>query len=70
MPTAAMLRANDNSFEHIVSGVLNMRHEVKAKRKAVLKIPSIMRAEFTREIEELNVLRGKMHEQVQGENAM
>jgi len=51
MPTAAMLRAHDNNFEHIVDGVLKMRHDVKAKRKQVLAIPSVMKAEFTREID-------------------
>lgn len=51
MPTAAMLRAHDVNFEHIVDGVLKNRHDIKAKRKQVLAIPSVMKAEFTREID-------------------
>ena len=33
MPTAAMLRAHENNFEDIVTHVLKMKGEIKAKRK-------------------------------------
>jgi len=68
MPPATVFRSHDNNFEFIVSAVLGIRHDIEAKRKMVLRVASVMRAEFTRESEELEKLRGRMNEQVKGEN--
>jgi hypothetical protein len=51
MPSATVLRTHGTNVDHIVSIVLKMRSEIEAKRKQVIAIPSVMRAEFTRELE-------------------
>jgi len=61
MPPATIFRSFDNNFENIVNAVLNIRHDVLAKRKLVLRVASVMRAEFTHETEKLNELRGRMN---------
>jgi hypothetical protein len=42
--------------------------EIEAGRSQTINTPSVMRAEFTREIEELDQLRQKMNENIRGEN--
>ena len=63
-----MLRAHDGDFRNIVNIVLKMRQDTKAYRKEIINTPSIIRAEFTREIEELQRLRDKINVNVQREN--
>lgn len=49
--------------------VLKMRPYIEATRQDTLNIPSVLRAEFTREIEEMDKLRTKMNIAIRGENA-
>lgn len=51
MPSATVLRMNGVEVDPIVSRVLSVRQDVEAKRAQILKIPSVMRAEFTRELD-------------------
>lgn len=53
----------------IIAKVLKCRPEIEAKRKSIIKTPSIMRAEFTREREQLEEFRGKMQVNIKEENA-
>jgi len=59
MPSAAMLQANDGNFDDIVASILRMRPHIESGRQYTIKTPSVIRAEFTGEIEELNNLRAK-----------
>lgn len=59
MPTGAMMKANGKDFHSIVQGVIRMAPEIEAGRQYTINIPSVLRAEFTREIDDLNILRGK-----------
>lgn len=68
MPSASQLRANDGNFDMIVSAVLKLRPNITAKRSDIIKTPSIIRAEFTREIDELNKFRGNIKNRIQNEN--
>ena len=67
MPTAAMLRATDGNFDDIVNSVLKMRPHIECGRKYTILTPSVIRAEFTREIEKLNELRSKFRANIRGE---
>lgn len=58
MPTAAMLTAADGNFDDIVNMVLKIRPDIEAGRQYTIKTPSVIRAEFTREIDSLKALRG------------
>ena len=64
MPTAAMLRNADGDFKSIVAGVINMAPEVEPQREEFIAEPSIIRAEFTRELEDLDVLKGKFKDNI------
>lgn len=57
MPSAAMLRANDGNFDDLVNMILRMRPDIEAGRQYTVNTPSVIRAEFTREIDTLNNLR-------------
>jgi len=67
MPSAAMLQAADGNFDDIVNSVLRMRPDIECGRKYTLQTPSIIRAEFTREIEALNELRSKFKANIREE---
>lgn len=67
MPTAGMLQASDGNFDDIVNSVLKMRDVLEAGRQYTLQTPSVIRAEFTREIDKLNELRGKFRNNIRGE---
>lgn len=54
MPPAIQLRNGMIDHKAIVAKVLKCRPEIKAKRSETLKLPSIMRTEFTREREKLD----------------
>jgi len=69
MPTAAMLTASDCNFDDVVNMVLRMRPDIEAGRQYTIQTPSVIRAEFTREIEALNELRGKFRSNIRGEEA-
>ena len=53
MPPAAPFRSKIVDHRAIVAKVLKCRPEILAKRKATIKMPSIIRAEFAREREKL-----------------
>lgn len=69
MPTAAMLQASDCNFDDIVSMVLRIRPDIEAGRQYTIQTPSVIRAEFTHEIESLNELRSKFRSNIRGEEA-
>ena len=52
----------------IVANVLKCRPEIVAKRKDIVKIPSIIRAEFSRERENLGFFRSDMKNNIAEEN--
>lgn len=51
MPSAQQLIANNGNFDDIVTSVLKMRPHIQCGRPWTLRTPSVIRAEFTREIE-------------------
>jgi len=69
MPTAAMITASDGDFDDIVNSVLRMRPEIEAGRQYTIQTPSVIRAEFTREIDALNEMRAKFRSNIRGEEA-
>ena len=69
MPTAAMITAADGNFDDIVNSVLRMRPDIEAGRQYTVQTPSVIRAEFTREIDQLNELRAKFKENIRNEEA-
>ena len=69
MPSAAMLQANDGKFDDIVNAVLRMRPDIETGRQYTIQTPSVIRAEFTREIEALNELRKKFRSNIRHEEA-
>ena len=68
MPTAVQLRNRTIDYRAIVAKVLKCRPEITAKRKTIIKTPSVMRAEFTREREELDEFRSKLRTNIEQEN--
>ena len=69
MPTAAMLTAGDGNFDDIVNMVLKIRPDIEAGRPYTIQTPSVIRAEFSREIEQLNDLRGAFRSNIRNEEA-
>ena len=67
MPSAAMLQACDGDFNDIVNSVLKMRPHIEAGRQYTVGTPSVIRAEFTREIDALNELRAKFKNNIRNE---
>jgi len=51
-----------------VTAVLKLRPDIAASRSETIKTPSVIRAEFTREIEELTTLRRRIKERIADEN--
>ena len=68
MPTATMLQSRGGDYSQIVQSVLAFAPETTATRVEALKTPAIILAEFTREIEDMDKLRGRMHTNVKSEN--
>lgn len=68
MPTAAMMRMHDGDFKSIVAGVLKVAPEIEAGRQHTINTPSVIRAEFTREIEELDRFRQQINQNIRSEN--
>ena len=68
MPTATMMRMHDGDFKSIVAGVLKIAPEVEAGRQHTINTPSVIRAEFTREIEELDRFRQQINQNIRAEN--
>lgn len=60
MPTAIQIRRGMVTHKSIVANVLACREEIVAKRKGVTDEPSIVRSEFTREIERLDKFRKEL----------
>lgn len=69
MPTAIQLRNGMIDHKTIVANVLKCRPEITAKRAETLKLPSIIRAEFTRERETLEEFRQNLKANISKENA-
>jgi len=53
-PTAAMMRGAGGDYKSIVASVLKIAPSSIVSRQHTLNTPSIMRAEFTHEIEAVN----------------
>jgi len=64
MPPAIQLRNRSIDHKAIVAKVLKCRPEITAKRNEVTKIPSVIRAEFTREIEQLDAFRSALKKNI------
>jgi hypothetical protein len=69
MPTAKQMREADGDFESIVAGVLQMAPAVTANRKITLQNPSVYRAEFDHEIDQLALLKSKLNLNIELANA-
>ena len=69
MPPATQLRNGMIDHKAIVAKVLKCRPEIKAKRSETLKLPSIMRTEFTREREKLDDFKSALKQNMQKENS-
>ena len=67
MPSAPHLRQGMITYKTIVSRVLACRPDIKALRKEQTKIPSVIRAEFTREREKLDDFRKALKENMDDE---
>lgn len=67
MPPANLLRSEIANHKGIVAKVLKCRHEINAKRKEVVKVPSVRITEFTRERERLEVFKAKLKNNIAGE---
>lgn len=67
MPAAAMIQAADGNFDDIVNSVLRMRKDIEAGRQYTIQTPSVIRAEFSREIDSLNELRSKFRSNIKEE---
>lgn len=68
MPPATTLRNSTIDHKAIVSKVLKCRPEISAKRSEILKLPSVIRAEFTRERERLEDFRHSLKSNIRDEN--
>lgn len=68
MPPATQLRNGQIDHKAIVAKVLSCRPEIKAKRSEITKLPSIIRAEFTRERESLDDFKAALKKNIQQEN--
>lgn len=62
-----MIQATDGNFDDIVNSVLRMRKDIEAGRQYTVQTPSVIRAEFTREIDALNELRSKFRSNIKNE---
>jgi len=69
MPNASELKHHDCDFRPIVSRVLQMSPNITANRKITLENPSVIRAEFTRERDELQEMRVKLQHNIDNMNA-
>lgn len=69
MPPATQLRNQSIDHRAIVAKVLKCRPEISAKRNDTAKIPSVIRAEFSREIEKLDEFRSALKGNIADENA-
>jgi len=67
MPPAQHLRSELVDHKSIVARVLKCRPEIHCKRSEVIKTPSIIRAEFTREREQLDVFRSSLKQNISEE---
>lgn len=68
MPPALQLRNGMIDHKAIVAKVLKCRPEITAKRSETLKLPSIMRTEFTREREKLDEFKQALKVNMSKEN--
>jgi hypothetical protein len=68
MPPATQLRNEMIDHRAIVAKVLKCRPEITAKRAETLKIPSIIRTEFTREFEKLDEFKQQLRTNISNEN--
>jgi hypothetical protein len=57
------------SYKSIVTNVLKCRPDILAKRKDIVKIPSIIISEFSGEIEKLDGFRRSLRSNISEENA-
>lgn len=64
MPQATQLRKGFINHRAIVANVLKCRPDIAAKRSEQVKIPSIMRAEFTREREKMDEFRQEINSNI------
>lgn len=68
MPTASQLRNKTIDYKDIVKQVLKMRPLIKCKRHEIIKIPSVMLAEYEHELEKSEELSAKVRANIEREN--
>lgn len=68
MPPATHLRNGNEDYKHIVQQVMKMRPLIQCKRHDIVKIPSIMLAEFEHEIARAEFFRNNIKKQIENEN--
>lgn len=69
MPPASAIRSRDGDFKSIVKMIIAMSHEISGQRQALLGIPSVIRAEFTRERDQIDILRKRINSNLADENS-
>lgn len=69
MPPATQLRSRLVDYKAIVAKVLKCRPEISAKRRDVITIASIIRAEFQRERDKLGAFRSALKANIADGNA-
>lgn len=67
MPSASMMRKQGGDFQAIVAKVLAMAPHITCDREGYINTLSITKAEFTREIEELDNFRSKVNSNIRTE---
>ena len=67
MPPAKYFRQEQVDHKKVVASVFKCRPEIKSNRAGIMKTPSVIRAEFTREREKLEEFRQKMRKNIQDE---
>lgn len=68
MPPATQLRNHTMEYKHIVANVLKLRPHIQCKRHEIVKLPSVMLAEFDHELEKAEQLRNDVTKNITREN--
>jgi hypothetical protein len=69
MPTAQELRANSGDYKLVVKRVLKTSELIEGDRYHMLRDPSVIKADFTREIESNDQMRARFRQNMQIEKA-
>lgn len=67
MPPAPLIRNKVVDHRNLVTKVLKCRADINAKRKEIIKIPSVRITEFERERERLDDFKSSLRSNISGE---